>query len=176
MKSERSTEHVGSDVNGCAPSLTVPTINADYAIGRLMDAGIRATKVKVAIAHIFLDSRHGHYSAEDVQDEVGKRLRPIHISSVYRILAELCEARLLASVMLDSTRAVYQLNVGAPHDHLVCIQCSGVFNFTDPTLKARRQAVADEHGFRIERDSLVIYGTCHRCAEPREAEASFAAK
>jgi Fur family transcriptional regulator, ferric uptake regulator len=137
--------------------------DTDHAIGKLRDAGVRVTQARVMVMQFFLDAQGGHYSPEHVHYEVCRRARPVHVSSAYRVLSELCSARLLTSVMLNSTRVVYELNVGAPHDHLVCVDCSRVLDFIDPILSARRQAIASARGFRIEPGSLVIHGTCHRC-------------
>ncbi|MFL9966854.1 transcriptional repressor, partial [Paraburkholderia sediminicola] len=57
---------------------------------------------------------------------------------------------MFSSVMLDAACVVYELNRGAPHDHLICVHCKRVFDFADATLAGRRQAVAHRYGFRIE--------------------------
>lgn len=134
-----------------------------YTISRLRDAGVRVTAARVMILRFFLDVQRGHHSAEDVYREIARRGRTVHLSSVYRALSQLRSADLLSAVMLDSTRVVYELNAGPTHDHLVCTRCCSVFDFSDPTLDARRQAVADHHRFQVERHQLIMHGVCYGC-------------
>jgi Fur family transcriptional regulator, ferric uptake regulator len=136
-----------------------------YAVAQLRRADLRVTRARVTILRFFIDMQHGHYSAEEVHREVGRRARAVHLSSVYRVLTLLCDARLLSSVTLEPTRVVYELNDGSTHDHLVCDACGRVYDFTDPTFEARRNAIAGEHRFRVDHYQLVMHGVCHACQE-----------
>lgn len=153
------------DASVVGPRPLQTRVDTTRAVAQLRRADVRVTQTRGMILQFFIDMQRGHYSAEDVRREVGRRSRGVHLSSVYRVLTLLCGARLLSSVMLDSTRVVYELNDGASHDHLVCDDCGRVYDFNDPTLDARREAIAHERRFRVERYQLVMHGVCHACQQ-----------
>ncbi len=58
--------------------------------------------------------------------------------------------------------AVFELNQGTHHDHIVCMDCGRVEEFVDAAIETRQSSVAQRLGFRIEEHSLVLYGRCER--------------
>ena len=67
--------------------------------------------------------------------------------------------------------AVFEINHGAHHDHIVCMDCGAVEEFVDPDIETRQNAIAKRLGFRIEEHSLVLYGRCQRpnCVNRKQA-------
>ena len=57
----------------------------------------------------------------------------------------------------ESGKAVYELNQGGHHDHLVCLQCGRVEEFYDAEIERRQIKIANERGFTIHDHSLQLY-------------------
>jgi Fur family ferric uptake transcriptional regulator len=92
------------------------------------------------------------------------------LATVYRVLTQFEQAGLLVRHHFESGKAVYELNQGSHHDHLVCIQCGHVEEFYDPEIEKRQEKVANDRGFRISDHSLHIYAECIRADCPRKTQ------
>ena len=87
--------------------------------------------------------------------------------TVYRTLSELVDAGLLRKMDLGG-RAVYEHDYGYPqHDHLYCTQCHELFEFRSDQLLQLRDAVAQEHKFRVAGHRFIITGVCEACQRAR---------
>ena len=60
----------------------------------------------------------------------------------------------------ESGKAVFELNEGKHHDHLVCLQCGKVEEFYDPEIEKRQNKVAKERGFQVNEHALYLYADC----------------
>jgi len=60
----------------------------------------------------------------------------------------------------EGGRAVFEINQGSHHDHMVCIECGKVFEFMDAAIEERQRKVAEQAGFVVDEHSLYLYGTC----------------
>ncbi len=69
----------------------------------------------------------------------------------------------------ESGKAVFEVNRGKHHDHLVCVECGKVEEFFDPEIEKRQNAVAEERGFTIQDHALYIYGNCAECGTKKKA-------
>jgi len=49
------------------------------------------------------------------------------------------------------------------HDHLICTVCGAIVEFENPQIEALQESVARQHGFRIARHRLELYGCCAAC-------------
>ena len=94
------------------------------------------------------------------------------LATVYRVLTQFEQAGLLVRHHFEGGKAVYELNEGTHHDHLVCLQCGRVEEFYDSEIEKRQNKVAKERGFSIHDHSLHIYADCvkancpHRPKDP----------
>jgi Fur family ferric uptake transcriptional regulator len=88
---------------------------------------------------------------------------------VYRVLTQFEQAGLLHRNHFESGKAIFELNEGSHHDHLVCLDCGRVEEFFDDQIEKRQHAVAEERGFSIAEHSLAIYGNCTKanCANKK---------
>jgi Fur family ferric uptake transcriptional regulator len=82
------------------------------------------------------------------------------LATVYRVLTQFEQAGLLVRHHFESGKAVYELNQGGHHDHLVCLQCGHVEEFFDDAIEKRQIAVAKERGYTIHEHSLYLYVDC----------------
>ncbi len=126
----------------------------------LKSIGLKATVPRLKILEIFQERRQRHMSAEDVYRELLHENQDIGLATVYRVLTQFEQAGLLKRSNFESGRAVFELNEGTHHDHLVCLQCGRVEEFYDPEIEKRQQKVAKDRGFALQDHALALYGTC----------------
>ena len=134
----------------------------------LKTSGLKATLPRLRILEIFERSSVRHLSAEDVYKALLKEGTETGLATVYRVLTQFERAGLLIRHHFESDKAVFELNRGSHHDHLVCIQCGHVEEFYDAEIEKRQSQIAHEHGFKIQDHSLHLYVECAREACPRK--------
>ena len=88
----------------------------------LRSTGLKATAPRLKILEIFQQGRHRHMSAEDVFRELLELKQDIGLATVYRVLTQFEQAGILKRSNFESGRALFELNQGEHHDHLVCLQ------------------------------------------------------
>ncbi len=127
----------------------------------LRKAGLKVTLPRLKILEIFEQNADEHLSAEDVyrhlMDESEEK---IGLATVYRVLTQFESAGLIARHNFDGGQAVFELEQGKHHDHIVCVTCGKVVEFVDKTIEERQSSIAKEHGFTLSDHSLVMYGDC----------------
>ena len=126
----------------------------------LKSAGLKATVPRLKIINLFETSRVRHLTAEDVYKILLTEGLDIGLATVYRVLTQFEQAGLLVRHHFESGKAVFELNEGKHHDHLVCMQCGRVEEFYDPEIEARQRAVAQGRGFALQDHSLALYAAC----------------
>jgi Fur family ferric uptake transcriptional regulator len=128
----------------------------------LKSIGLKATLPRLKILDLFEQSDKRHMTAEEVYRLLSDEGHDIGLATVYRVLTQFEQAGLLMRHHFDSDKAVFELNQGDHHDHLVCLQCGKVEEFFDPEIEKRQARVAKERGFAIHDHSLQIYVDCVR--------------
>jgi len=126
----------------------------------LKTIGLKATLPRLRILELFEKSDLRHLSAEDVYKILLKDGTDTGLATVYRVLTQFERAGLLVRHHFESGKAVYELNQGGHHDHLVCLQCGRVEEFYDAAIEKRQIAVAKQRGFTIHEHSLHLYADC----------------
>jgi len=126
----------------------------------LKDAGLKATLPRLKIINLFESSKVRHLTAEDVYKLLLGEGLDIGLATVYRVLTQFEQAGLLVRHHFESGKAVFELNQGTHHDHLVCMQCGRVEEFYDPEIEKRQVKVARERGFEISEHALYLYADC----------------
>ncbi|WP_341892470.1 transcriptional repressor, partial [Variovorax sp. YR752] len=84
----------------------------------------------------------------------------IGLATVYRVLMQFVQAGLLSRQYFEGGRAVFELNEGRHHDHLVCMRCGKVEEFYDAAIERRQHEVARQRGFELQEHTLALYGLC----------------
>jgi len=129
-------------------------------IDELKNTGLKATLPRLKILEIFQAGKQRHMTAEDVFRVLLEERSDIGLATVYRVLMQFEQAGLLNRSNFESGKAVYEINEGQHHDHLVCLDCGKVEEFYDAEIEKRQNAVADLKGFVIADHSLSIYANC----------------
>ena len=126
----------------------------------LKNAGLKATVPRLKIIGIFESSKVRHLTAEDVYRKLLAEGPDIGLATVYRVLTQFEQAGLLMRHHFEAGKAVYELNEGGHHDHLVCLQCGRVEEFYDSEIEKRQNKVAKDRGFVIRDHQLHLYAEC----------------
>ena len=128
----------------------------------LKSIGLKATYPRLKILDLFQSSDQRHLTAEDVYRALMNEGMDIGLATVYRVLTQFEQAGLLERHYFESGKAVFELNEGGHHDHLVCMQCGKVEEFFDAEIERRQNQIATERGFAIREHALYIYADCQR--------------
>jgi Fur family transcriptional regulator, ferric uptake regulator len=132
----------------------------------LKDMGLKATLPRLRILDLFENTDVRHLTAEDVYRLLMKEGMDIGLATIYRVLTQFEQAGLLVRHHFESGKAVYELNQGGHHDHLVCLQCGRVEEFIDEEIEKRQKKIAKERGFEIHDHSLHLYADCIKTGCP----------
>jgi Fur family ferric uptake transcriptional regulator len=123
----------------------------------LKTAGLKATLPRLKIINLFEHSSVRHLTAEDVYRQLLAEGLDVGLATVYRVLTQFEQAGLLVRHHFETGKAVFELNQGGHHDHLVCLQCGRVEEFFDAEIEKRQTKVARERGFEIHEHALYLY-------------------
>jgi Fur family ferric uptake transcriptional regulator len=133
----------------------------------LRKAGLKVTLPRMRILELLEESQAGnrHMSAEDVFRRLRDTGEDIGLATVYRVLTQFQDAGLVIKHNFDNDQAVFELESGQHHDHMVCLRCGTVIEFSDELIEMRQREVADKHGFRLTHHALTMHGICADCAK-----------
>ena len=132
-------------------------------IDELKSTGLKATLPRLKILEIFQKGALRHMTAEDVFRVLLEERPDITLATVYRVLTQFEQAGLLSRSHFESGKAVYELNEGHHHDHLVCTSCGRVEEFYDADIEKRQQIVAKTKGWLLQDHAMSLYGLCGNC-------------
>ena len=108
----------------------------------LKSTGLKTTIPRQKILEIFQKGVQRHMTAEDVFKHLLNDNADIGLATVYRVLTQFEQAGLLSRNHFESGKAVYELNEGQHHDHMVCLDCGKVEEFYDAEIEKRQHDVA----------------------------------
>ena len=137
----------------------------------LRRAGLKATLPRLKILRILAGRERAHLSAEEVYQRLHDAGEDIGLATIYRVLTQFADAGIVMRHNFDSDRAVFELNSGIHHDHLVCVECGRVEEFRDRVIEQRQADVAAVSGYELISHSHILYGRCPTCARsPRPGD------
>jgi Fur family ferric uptake transcriptional regulator len=132
----------------------------------LRKAGLKVTLPRLKILEILEHSTMRHMSAEEIYKKLLDSSEDIGLATVYRVLTQFEGAGLVSRHHFEDGMAVFEINHGTHHDHIVCMDCGTVEEFVDPEIESRQHAIAKRLGYLIEEHSMVLYGRCQRTECP----------
>jgi len=108
---------------------------------------------------------HKHFSADDLYEVLRKEKLLVSKATVYRTLKLLVEANILDELESGSREAkFYEPVLGREHhDHMICLRCGKIVEFTDESIERLQEQAASRKGFRILSHTLKLFGLCHGC-------------
>ncbi|MBQ9258341.1 MAG: ferric iron uptake transcriptional regulator [Neisseriaceae bacterium] len=137
---------------------------------QIRSLGMKVTGPRLKILSLFEENPERHLSAEDVYRITLEHDMNIGVATVYRVLAQFEEAGILVRHQFDKNKAVYELDRGIHHDHLVCVRCGKITEFCDTRIEKLQEDVAEEHGYEIIDHAMYLYGTCTECQKSNKKQ------
>lgn len=128
----------------------------------LKSSGLKATLPRIKILEVFQQAKQRHMTAEEVYKLLLAEGSDIGLATVYRVLMQFEQAGLLSRNHFEAGKAVFELNEGQHHDHLVCVHCGKVEEFYDAEIERRQQEIAQSRGYTLQDHALSLYVVCNR--------------
>ena len=128
--------------------------NSDEEIRK---AGLKVTLPRLKILQILESSTQRHLSAEEVYKELLASGDDVGLATVYRVLTQFEAAGLVERHNFDGGYAVFELDRGEHHDHMVCVQTGKVVEFHNDAIEHLQRQIADKAGYTLTGHSLVLY-------------------
>lgn len=132
---------------------------------QLKDAGLKITLPRLKILQILESSPVHHLSAEDVYKQLIRADEAIGLATVYRVLTQFESAELVIRHHFEGGYSVFELAGTEHHDHIVCLKCGRVEEFTDPDIEQRQRGIASKLGFELTDHKLNLFGLCVDCQD-----------
>ena len=126
----------------------------------LRRVGLKVTLPRMKILEILEQAVQPHLSAEDIYRILLDSKEEIGLATIYRVLTQFETAGLVERHHFEGGQAVFELDRGKHHDHLICVRCGKIVEFYNAEIEANQQKIADAEGFKITDHSLIIYGEC----------------
>ena len=134
----------------------------------LKKAGLKVTAPRLKVMEILEQAEDHHLSAETIYRRLLEAGEEIGLATVYRVLTQFEQAGLVNRRHFEGTQAVFELERGSHHDHIVCVKCGHVEEFADPMIEQRQRDIAGRMGFDIKQRALTIYGDCSQESCPHD--------
>ena len=123
----------------------------------LKKAGLKVTHPRMRILALLEASAGRHMTAEDIYRELIAHEDDIGLATVYRVLTQFEAAGLVLKHNFEGGHAVYELDRGEHHDHMVDVDSGKVIEFHSDEIEELQHRIAAEHGYVIEDHALVLY-------------------
>jgi Fur family ferric uptake transcriptional regulator len=130
----------------------------------LRNAGLKVTLPRVKILQILENqATERHLTAEQVYKILLSEDEEIGLATVYRVLTQFEAAGLVTRHHFEGGNSVFELTDNDHHDHILCIKCGKVDEFSDEVIEARQKAIAKQLGYELTSHGLYLYGYCSNC-------------
>lgn len=135
-------------------------MNVNPNTKRLKSSGLKMTSQRAKILEVFEKSQQRHLNAEEVYRLLINEGQEVSIATVYRVLAQFEQTGLLTRHTFDANRSVYEYNLGEHHDHIICLDCGHVEEFTNAEIESLQDKVAEKDGFKVADHVLYLFAHC----------------
>ena len=142
-----------SEANGAKPPMNGEPMESQD----LRKVGLKVTHPRMRILELLELSESKHMTAEDIYRQLLDRGDEIGLATVYRVLTQFEAAGLVLKHNFEGGQAVYELDRGGHHDHMVDIDTGKVIEFSSEEIEALQSRIAAQHGYEIEEHALVLY-------------------
>ena len=126
----------------------------------LKDAGLKVTLPRLKILEVLQQPDCQHISAEDLYKKLIDLGEEIGLATVYRVLNQFDDAGIVTRHHFEGGKSVFELSTQLHHDHLVCLDCGAVIEFSDDVIEERQKEIAAKYNVTLTNHSLYLYGKC----------------
>ena len=127
----------------------------------LEEHNLKRTQQREAILAAFLEAS-GHITSEQLHSRVRDAHPEVGAATVYRTLKLLVESGIASSSTFHEGVTVYE-HKPCHHDHLICLGCGEIVEFTCDEIERRQLEIASDNGYRLTRHKHHLYGYCESC-------------
>ena len=135
-----------------------------YAREVLREKGLKSTVQRLAVVHVLHTSRKS-LSVGEIHDEVKKMLGTTGLATIYRTLEMFEDLGLVKRLHFPDGGHGYAFSQGEHVHHMVCVDCRGVFDFSECPVESFDYASVEKQGFRVKDHFVQLFGQCVKCAE-----------
>lgn len=129
----------------------------DQETSELRRVGLKVTHPRMRILQIFEEEGVQHFSAEDIYKHLLAHHEEIGLATVYRVLTQFEAAGIVVKHNFEGGQAVYELDRGKHHDHMIDVDTGKVIEFVSEDIERLQHEIAAKHGYALEDHSLVLY-------------------
>ncbi|QXP85866.1 ferric iron uptake transcriptional regulator [Methylococcus sp. ANG] len=131
----------------------------------IRNAGLKVTLPRIKILEMLEEQsdQERHLTAEDVYKRLIQQGEEIGLATVYRVLTQFEAAGLVKRHHFEGGNSIFEFNRGEHHDHIVCVKCGRVEEFSDEMIESRQKEIAKNLDFSLTDHSLCLYGICAHC-------------
>ena len=123
----------------------------------IKEAGLKVTQPRVQILKIFETSQQKHFSAEEIFQLLRDEDSKVGLATIYRVLTQFETAGLVIRHNFEGGQAVFELDRGDHHDHIVDMKSGKIIEFHDEIIEQRQIEIAKQHGYTLIDHSLILY-------------------
>ncbi len=123
----------------------------------LRKLGLKVTHPRMRVLELLEQTGPRHMTAEDIYRKLVDDGDEIGLATVYRVLTQFETAGLVLKHNFEGGHAVYELDRGDHHDHMVDIETGKIIEFESPEIEELQRRIAAEYGYDIEEHALVLY-------------------
>lgn len=127
----------------------------------LKNAGLKITEPRLKILQILQQPDFQHISAENLYKKLLKMGEEIGLATVYRVLNQFDDAGIVIRHHFESGKSLFELASVEHHDHLICLDCGKVIEFSDEVIEKRQNEIAAKYNIKLTNHSLYLYGHCN---------------
>ncbi|WP_199220430.1 Fur family transcriptional regulator [Salinibacterium hongtaonis] len=138
------------------------TAKTEMLIDSIRGAGLKVTEPRLAVLRALEEKPHA--DADTIYGIVRQDLASTSLQAVYGVLAALTTAGLLRKIEPAGSSALYELQHGDNHHHIVCRQCGAVADVECTVGHAPCLTPSANHGFTVDTAEVTFWGLCPACA------------
>ena len=124
----------------------------------LRRVGLKVTHPRMRILELLEEKQPQHHlTAEDIYRRLLENGDEIGLATVYRVLTQFEAAGLVIKHNFEGGQAIYEMDRGSHHDHMVDVDTGKIIEFESSEIEALQREIAARHGYLIEDHALVLY-------------------
>ncbi|MBW8822687.1 MAG: ferric iron uptake transcriptional regulator [Xanthomonadales bacterium] len=123
----------------------------------LRSLGFKVTQPRLRVLELLERAKPRHMTAEEIYRALLEGGEDVGLATVYRVLTQFETAGLVLKHNFEGGHAVYELDRGTHHDHMVDVETGRITEFTSPEIEALQREIATKHGYALEDHALVLY-------------------
>ena len=114
-----------------------------------------------------LRQSNGHLDADELYHQARKKNSRISLSTVYRNLQLFKKLGLIEEHHFVEEHHHYEVKPSTEHQHLLCINCGKVVEFTYPISQKLKEDISKQYEFNITGVEIHLTGLCSSCHEKK---------